>query len=351
VETHEADQPIRVGGPERLTASSREQPDGVDMKLGMLLVVSVAVLLPSRSEGRTVSECELKEKLGEAITLPGRLQRFKEKILAIVICEVKRRSRLETGLVRVLGKRGTTTTLSAPRVDETTSEPTTTGTTTTEPTTTEPTTTEPTTTEPTTTEPTTTEPTTTEPTTTEPTTTEPTTTEPTTIGTTTTEPIDPEAGGARRKRDADAGSHESNSREMDVSMEEVMKEVEGESDEDLGQDDDMMGDEDEESDEEDIAEGGERKKLRPHLPRPRNKKSLGFYGLFQLADSFFCNSGYRWSKNKCNAPCEAFTDDDITDDVACFVETHYWWILLKKASRSCYHTNNLFSECEGAAAR
>lgn len=57
--------------------------DGVDMKLGMLLVVSVAVLLPSRSEGRTVSECELKEKLGEAITLPGRLQRFKEKILAI----------------------------------------------------------------------------------------------------------------------------------------------------------------------------------------------------------------------------------------------------------------------------
>lgn len=59
------------------------QTEGLDMKLGLLVVLAVAVLVPSLSEGRTVSRCELKEKLGEALILPTRLQRYKEKILAI----------------------------------------------------------------------------------------------------------------------------------------------------------------------------------------------------------------------------------------------------------------------------
>ncbi len=53
------------------------------MKLGLLVVLAVVVLVPSLSEGRTVSKCELKEKLGAAITLPKRLQKYKEKILTL----------------------------------------------------------------------------------------------------------------------------------------------------------------------------------------------------------------------------------------------------------------------------
>ncbi|KAA8593135.1 hypothetical protein FQN60_018590, partial [Etheostoma spectabile] len=80
------------------------------MKFGLLVVLAVAVLVPSLTEGRTVSKCELKEKLGQAITLPPKLQKFKDEYLAIVICEANSRSRLNTGLVKVFGKRPTTTT-------------------------------------------------------------------------------------------------------------------------------------------------------------------------------------------------------------------------------------------------
>lgn len=31
--------------------------------------------------------------------------------------------------------------------------------------------------------------------------------------------------------------------------------------------------------------------------------SMGFYGIFQLSDSHFCDSGYRWSKNMCGKLC------------------------------------------------
>lgn len=55
----------------------------VKMKLGLLVVLAVVALVPSLSESRIVSRCELKERLGDAIHLPRRLQRFKEKILAI----------------------------------------------------------------------------------------------------------------------------------------------------------------------------------------------------------------------------------------------------------------------------
>lgn len=53
------------------------------MKLGLLVAVAVAVLVPSLSEGRTVSRCELKEKLEKALVLSRGLQRHKEKIVAL----------------------------------------------------------------------------------------------------------------------------------------------------------------------------------------------------------------------------------------------------------------------------
>lgn len=52
------------------------------MKLGLLVVLAVAVLVPSLSEGRIVSRCELREMLRGAITLPRRLQKIEDKILA-----------------------------------------------------------------------------------------------------------------------------------------------------------------------------------------------------------------------------------------------------------------------------
>uniref|UniRef100_A0A8C2ZUH7 Uncharacterized protein n=1 Tax=Cyclopterus lumpus TaxID=8103 RepID=A0A8C2ZUH7_CYCLU len=58
------------------------------MKLGLLVVLAMAVLVPSLSEGRTVSRCELKEKLQEVLELRPGLQPFKEKILSI---EIKRK--------------------------------------------------------------------------------------------------------------------------------------------------------------------------------------------------------------------------------------------------------------------
>ncbi|XP_035515199.1 300 kDa antigen AG231 [Morone saxatilis] len=315
------------------------------MKLGLLVVLAVAVLVPSLSESRTVSRCELRDKLGEALILPRRLERFRERILAIVICQVERSSRLNTALVRVLGKRITTT--AKPTTVAVTTIPTTQ-----EQTTQEPTTQEPTTQEPPTQEPTTQEPTTQEPTTQEPNTQEPTTTEATTIVSVTTGPMtSTTAGGSmRRKREADAS-------EEDVSFEDMLQEEENKFDEEeMENDDNKMEDEDEDEDEvsnevESDEQKEDRKRNKRSVRRWKPKKnlrpwSLGYYGLFQLTDSYFCNSGYRWSKNVCGTSCDAFTNDDITDDVECFVKTNYLWAVLRGAPRKCFHTANFFAECE-----
>ncbi|XP_035856367.1 uncharacterized protein LOC118494861 [Sander lucioperca] len=267
------------------------------MKFGLLVVLAVAVLVPSLSEGRTVSRCELRQKLGQAITLPPRLQKFKQQYLAIVICELNSRSRLNTGLVKVFGKRRTTTTA------------------------------KPTTmviTQPTTTQPTTTQSTTTEPTTTQPTTTAPTTTQPIPTGTNRTG-----AGNNRRKREA--SSEESDSVEMDLRLEE------------------LLNWHNETADEDEAEKGGERKKRssKDRSSEETKQSSFGLYGIFQLSDETFCNSGYRSSKNKCNTACNAFTDDNIMDDIDCFVKTDQWGLFLKSASRECrYRTKNFFDECK-----
>ncbi|XP_051240835.1 BAG domain-containing protein Samui-like [Dicentrarchus labrax] len=337
------------------------------MKLGLLVVLAVAVLVPSLSESRTVSRCELREKLGEALILSKRLERFRERILAIVICQVERRSRLNTALVRVFGKRRTTTAKpttvvtdpTTPRVTETTHEPTTTVSVTTipttqEPTTQEPTTPQPTTQEPTTQEPTTQEPTTQEPTTPQPTTQEPTTQEPTTEATTTvsvtTVPRTNTTRSMRRKREADVS-------EEDMSFEEMLEEEENKFDEEeMENDNNKMEDEDEDEDEvsnevesDEQEEDGKRNKRSARRWKPKKKLrpwSLGFYGLFQLSDSYFCNSGYRWSKNACGTSCDVFTDDDITDDVECFMKTNYFWAIIRNTPRKCLRTAKFFAKCE-----
>ncbi|MEQ2241716.1 hypothetical protein ILYODFUR_028180 [Ilyodon furcidens] len=63
--------------------------------------------------------------------------------------------------------------------------------------------------------------------------------------------------------------------------------------------------------------------------------SLGSYGIFQLRDSHFCDSGYRWSRNLCQKSCTDFTDDDITDDIDCFLKEFFDGYLLRTRSLQC----------------
>ncbi|XP_032372780.1 conserved oligomeric Golgi complex subunit 8 isoform X2 [Etheostoma spectabile] len=304
----------------------------LNMKFGLLVVLAVAVVVPSLTEGRIVSRCELKEKLGQAITLPPKLQKFKDEYLAIVICEVNRQSRLNTSLVKVIGKRPTTTTP---------------------------------TTQKTTTQPTTTQPTTPQPTTPQPTTAQPTTPQPTTAQPATAQPISTNATNStlnRRKRglSSETGSEETDSADVTSSEKERPNEgvnvttqrINGPVVEDGDKPKDKKRDEDR------AKKGGKRTK-RSKEDRSKEDQSkedqssektkqrpLGLYGIFQLSDETFCNSGYRSSRNKCNTTCDAFIDDDISDDIRCFVKTGQWGSFLKSASRECrYNTKTFFAGC------
>ncbi|XP_023124699.2 E3 ubiquitin-protein ligase HUWE1 [Amphiprion ocellaris] len=398
------------------------------MKLGLLVVLAVAVLVPSLSESRIVSKCELKDQLSKAIKLPARLERHREIILERVTYSIYRVSRLNTSLVRVFGKRMNTT--AKPTTEATT--PSTSGgngTTTEEMT-------------------------------------GPTDVQPATNESITINPMNTNSGNgtnstdsSRRKREADSATEGSGVEEIveekdeenrgEDKGEDNIEEVEGSEDEgednieeeegsedegednieeeegsedegednieeeegsedegednieeeegseDEGEDniEEEEGSEDEgednieeeegsedneegteeegeepkeedEGDDMEDNESGKREKrsfrrrkpkqkhgLKPNKqprrgPKPKPKLSLkrkwavklrpwsiGFYGLFQLSDSYFCDSGYRPSINRCKTSCTAFTDDDISDDIACLVKTRYWWYLARKARR------------------
>uniref|UniRef100_A0A3Q1J6D4 Glycosyl hydrolases family 22 (GH22) domain-containing protein n=1 Tax=Anabas testudineus TaxID=64144 RepID=A0A3Q1J6D4_ANATE len=228
------------------------------MKLGLLVVLAVVAVVPSLTEGRIVSKCELKEELERAITLPRDLQRYKDNILAAG--EVVNKLNVFT-LLFVYGEKMNTTTTGP--ATETTTQPAPIAT----------------------------------------------TNETTTTNSTFLMP--------RRKRDVQRNSKECD--KLDRSLVEILKNVESMFDEEeLQQDNHRMCDEDEDSDE---------KKNRGHEKRWKCDESqpwsLGLYGLFQLSDGHFCNSGYRWSRNVCHTDCTAFTDDDIRDDVACVEKTRY----------------------------
>nr|XP_057934954.1 uncharacterized protein LOC131133902 [Doryrhamphus excisus]XP_057934955.1 uncharacterized protein LOC131133902 [Doryrhamphus excisus] len=75
------------------------------------------------------------------------------------------------------------------------------------------------------------------------------------------------------------------------------------------------------------------------------KWSLGYHGLFQLSDSYFCHSLARWSQNVCNSTCSDFIDDDITDDLECFMKSLYWLYVLRTAEYECFQVTNFFEQC------
>lgn len=74
--------------------------------------------------------------------------------------------------------------------------------------------------------------------------------------------------------------------------------------------------------------------------------SLGCHGLFQLSDGYFCQTDYRYSANICQKSCSAFTDDDLADDLECIEKTIYWRSIFQDASIQCYDVKDFFSDCE-----
>ncbi|XP_026128168.1 sperm acrosome-associated protein 5 [Carassius auratus] len=52
-------------------------------------------------------------------------------------------------------------------------------------------------------------------------------------------------------------------------------------------------------------------------PNTTQRPVWHLYGVFQLSDQLACDSGMNPSINVCNTTCSAFTDDDITNDIAC----------------------------------
>ncbi|XP_029134244.2 processed variable antigen [Labrus bergylta] len=400
------------------------------MKLGLLVVMTMVVLVPSMSEGRIVSKCELKEKLWKSNILPKCFpNQHKEHILAIVICELNRRYHLNTSKVEVFGQRETTSEemfseevitddlqettteeMSSEEVitddlqetttgemfseevitddlQETTTEEmsseemitddlqeTTTGemsseemitddlqeTTTTTPTmeTTEAMTTKTTTTEEMSSEKKITddlqETTTTTPTmeTTEAMTTKTTTTEEMSseeIQETTSQPIQTtlEAGKKRRKREA------GNCKEYDLTMDlyEMVNTLETNFDEELiMKAENRIDEEDDDSNEAfgdmlDPEESGKSEDGGFRIHKMTKLWSLGNYGVFQLSDGYHCNSDYRLSVNECNTSCNAFADDDITDDIDCFVKTESWRQFFYDSSSECSDPKDYFKGC------
>lgn len=77
--------------------------------------------------------------------------------------------------------------------------------------------------------------------------------------------------------------------------------------------------------------------------------SLKFFGMFQFSDRKYCSSGYYDSEDRCSSDCYVFADDDISDDVECFVQSNKFWEVFRGASSSCRSRRtsaSFFEACE-----
>nr|XP_003216710.1 PREDICTED: lysozyme C, milk isozyme [Anolis carolinensis] len=50
---------------------------------------------------------------------------------------------------------------------------------------------------------------------------------------------------------------------------------------------------------------------------PPNRNGSRDYGIFQINSRWWCSNGKGTTANGCRSSCSAFTDDDITNDIAC----------------------------------
>ncbi|XP_014868501.1 PREDICTED: uncharacterized protein LOC106933634 isoform X2 [Poecilia mexicana] len=266
------------------------------MKLGLLVVLVLAAVLPNLSESRIVSKCELKDKLAEAINKTRGPDEVTEEILAEIICEVNRRSNLNTSLVK-------TTDFRHPLTSNVTS-------------------------------------------------------------------------GRRHKREASSrGRH--HSEESDSHEENMIRERKTKKHHEHNSDEDSFesSEEVEEVSNSTAAPGNNRRKRGAHDNRRdhsgdvrgkgQGKKghdssesedmsnedssesyettaASASYGIFQLSDGYFCDSGNHLSRNLCQKSCTDFTDDDITDDIECFLTAFFDGYLRKSHSHQCEDEAGMF---------
>ncbi|XP_024145741.1 uncharacterized protein LOC112157301 isoform X1 [Oryzias melastigma] len=253
----------------------RNSSDG--MKVGLLLALAVAALVPGLSESRIISRCELRDKLHQALHVPKHLMKIHSQLFALVSCEVDRRSQLNTNLVIVEGIRPTSAVLPA-ATDAPIMSP------------------------------------------------------EEEFASTTTVSMSNIPGGRKKRSASENRSNKEDEEDSEEPMGVALNSEENKfNEEEMQQDDDRM--------ESDNGEQSMESMMKPW--------SLGYYGVFQLSDSHFCNSGFRWSRNVCHKNCSAFTDDNITDDVTCFIKSGYWRLFLRDISRSCYHQRKTyFASCD-----
>ncbi|XP_061534836.1 uncharacterized protein LOC133403703 [Phycodurus eques] len=356
------------------------------MKLRSLLLFPLLLLLLAfQCNGRTVSRCELRDKLREKITLSERTQNLTDIALTLIVCQLEKISQLKTSTVNILGQRDTTTT-----------PPTTTTTTTTIPTT-----------NTTSTAPTnqtnlsnqtlnsdpTVPPALTNTTTTNTTTPSTTPANQTNVSNQTlnSDPALPpgltnatsdlnqtlsgvnntssDGGQDQDQEEEPLGEDDEEEEEPLAEDEEPFSEVIGdtydeegeylyvdqESTVDFHMEDwrrlmELLNEEENEFDEEQlmIADdklSGDNDGFGSGSEMFQMNWSLGYHGIFQLTDSYFCQSSARWSQNVCNSTCGAFSDDDITDDLDCFVDSLYWLYVLRTVGYQCYETTDFFGQC------
>ncbi|XP_061687218.1 uncharacterized protein LOC133506772 isoform X2 [Syngnathoides biaculeatus] len=362
--------------------------EGDDMKLTSLLLFPLLLLLPAfQCNGRTVSRCELRDKLRERIMLSERTENLTDVALTLIVCHLEKLSQLNTGTVHIIGHRITTTT----------TPPTTTTTTTT--------------TIPTTTvaaNQTNVSNQTVNSNTTVPPAFANSTTVNTTSGSTTSanqtnisnqtvnsgltnstsvlnqtlsgvnntssdggqdqdqeeEPLDEDEDQEEEPLDEDEDQEEEPLLEDEEPFDEVIGNIYNEEDSYLYGDEEstvdfhmedwrrlmeLLNEEENAFDEEQlrIADdklsadgfGGGSEMFQVNW-------SLGYHGIFQLSDSYFCQSSARFSQNVCNSTCSAFTDDDFTNDLDCFVDSLYWLYVLRTVGYQCYETTNFFGQCD-----
>ncbi|XP_064811126.1 mitotic apparatus protein p62-like [Oncorhynchus masou masou] len=81
--------------------------------------------------------------------------------------------------------------------------------------------------------------------------------------------------------------------------------------------------------------------------KPIKTLSFSFFGLFQLSNRLACvASNTTRSLNLCKTECSSFVDDDIRDDIACFVKSHAWMKALRFPWKCAKLQASEYFECD-----
>uniref|UniRef100_A0A4W5PT59 Glycosyl hydrolases family 22 (GH22) domain-containing protein n=1 Tax=Hucho hucho TaxID=62062 RepID=A0A4W5PT59_9TELE len=87
---------------------------------------------------------------------------------------------------------------------------------------------------------------------------------------------------------------------------------------------------------------------KPFRPfKPIKTLSFSFFGLFQLSNRLACvSSNTTRSLNLCKTECSSFVDDDIRDDIACFVKSRAWMKALRFPWKCAKQQASEYFECD-----